>query len=503
MDFDFTSVKGYLQRNRRQFEHMQRSALCATNNPGRQVLLATQAVAFASRHTCGLLNAPQLEAALCNIAQQHKVPLAAKVLPNSFLHVLTRAYPTGGHTRIVERWIEASPTSQTHSVVLLSQDRRPVPSLLKEATHTKNGQLHHMSGFPLEKALALRELASSYACIILHTHMYDPVPLLAFGTEDFSTPVLLFNHADHLMWLGASITDMLVNFNDTRKPLSLERRNITRLYHLPLPVAAPGPFPTLKDKEKLKNSLDLSPESKILLTIGREYKYEPFAGLDFLSTVETILNEAPDAILLAIGPSPQHPAWAEASRRTKGRIRALGPIPNHQLGSYLGITDVALESFPLGSPTALLDIARNNIPCVSLATPTNEYDAFNAAGIACSTPQEYSERALSFLKSPPKTTLLYEIIKQEALPEGFGRKLAKLSKNLPVKHHVWSVQPDTGQNLSSVELFNAYNTMQLPVTKKTMLQNMVYRSLWCYTRFLYPFGLSRSIYNRLNSYGLL
>ena len=41
---------------------------------------------------------------------------------NSFLHVMTQGYQTGGHTRVIERWIENAQNDQIHSVVLTNKN---------------------------------------------------------------------------------------------------------------------------------------------------------------------------------------------------------------------------------------------------------------------------------------------------------------------------------------------------------------------------------------------
>ena len=37
------------------------------------------------------------------------------------------------------------------------------------------------------------------------------IPILAFGVEEFKRPVLLYNHASHMAWLGKSIADLVLD----------------------------------------------------------------------------------------------------------------------------------------------------------------------------------------------------------------------------------------------------------------------------------------------------
>ena len=79
---------------------------------------------------------------------------------NTFLHVLTSGYNSGGHTRVIERWIENAPISQEHSVVVL----KPVNelSVLEKNIKEKNGNyiLFEKNIDLATRALKLRELAT-------------------------------------------------------------------------------------------------------------------------------------------------------------------------------------------------------------------------------------------------------------------------------------------------------------------------------------------------------
>ena len=70
----------------------------------------------------GVLSSPELEKPFLDLAKTLPVFTGVQYSPNSFLHVMTQSYTTGGHTRVVERWVNNSPTEQKHSIVLLDQE---------------------------------------------------------------------------------------------------------------------------------------------------------------------------------------------------------------------------------------------------------------------------------------------------------------------------------------------------------------------------------------------
>ena len=138
---------------------------------------------------------------------------------------------------MVERWIANSPPEETHSVVLINQEPKHFPFLLEELVTTHGGRLLQLPPVSqTEKGSILRSLSRGAAKIVLHVHMYDPVPILAYGTPSFKAPVIFFNHADHLFWIGASIADLCADMSRWRCDFSLRRRGITNVGFLPIPT---------------------------------------------------------------------------------------------------------------------------------------------------------------------------------------------------------------------------------------------------------------------------
>jgi hypothetical protein len=465
-----------------------------------------QAALFAVNHPCGILYSNALETLLQTLALTIPAAPSQTVKENRFLHVVTRCYASGGHTRVLERWIAASPPTQSHDVVLISQGGRLVPQYLQEVVKQKSGEILKLTpGFPLEKAAKLRALAGGYSAIILHAHPYDIVPMLALSHPEFSRPVVLFNHADHLFWLGTSLADLVVNFRSTTLEIGREARAITHDSVLPLPMkAVPERLkPDVEAVSSIKSSLGFSSSCKVIVTIASAYKYVPAGGYDFLATVKEILRLEPEAVLLAIGPSKRDLQWRKAEKEFKGRIRALGIIPNSELDRYLSIADVAVESFPVNSPTALMELARYRIPCLTIATPAETVDAFAEAGIVCATQEELIARVLLALREPSPDLVLYKILERDALQEGFSKKLAELYAQFPVQHTFRSPPVDPTRKISPLEIFIAQNRFAQPLTLRYFAIYMVRNVLAFYVRAFYPIGMNRKLYAWLNSYGLM
>ena len=103
---------------------------------------------------------------------------------------MSEAYHTGGHTRVVERWIEAD-DKRKYSLVMTRKSPSELPSRLVAAVERSGGRIVELDSETdfIKRGLALRKIAASFETVVLHTHMDDPIPLIAFGSDDFKRPV--------------------------------------------------------------------------------------------------------------------------------------------------------------------------------------------------------------------------------------------------------------------------------------------------------------------------
>lgn len=394
-----------------------------------------KAITFAAKNMCGFFTDPKAENILCKIAQKHKIHLEKSFKPNSTLHVMTQCYLTGGHTRVVESWIEAMPKEYKNDVILLRQKNTKIPKRLLDAISDKSSDLIKLKGKNLIKnALILRKTASKYENIILHTHMDDIIPVLAFGTSEFKRPVHIYNHADHLFWVGTSIADSTINLRTFSCEISEKYRGLKNNFYLPLPIKNTSLLE--KDEQQIaeiKNQLKIPDNAKIVISMGASYKFIPFQDFDFCKTMMSVIKKNQDVYVLAIGPSADEPYWEQYKAKSENHIIPLGTIPYSDIDKYLQLADIAVDSFPFSSLTAFLDIAKYNVPCLSLLTPVNELDTLFEAGVYCDTRESLVNKILALLKSP-KTNSVYSLLKKHHFSDAFSQNLKELYAKLPQKH---------------------------------------------------------------------
>ena len=338
------------------------------------VVWAQIAADFAWHRHPGFYASQALESLLLQVAEAQEESMNGGInfsrtaaLPGNcskprILHVVTQAYRTGGHTRLLERLILNSSDCYTHSLVATAQ-KSPLPDWLFSAVKASGGWYTSLSlSTPqlLKRAGSLKRLSRSWADIVfLHTHPYDTLPTLAFGGSG-GPPVVLVNHADHVFWLGASVVDVVADYRLAGQAISLSRRGVRASRILPISLSEPGRGMA---SSLARENLGIDDDSVVLLTIASPYKYTPFGGYDFIETVTEILARNKRAILLAVGPRAEG-RWLDASRRVDGRIRAMGL--QDDLQKYHACADIYLDSFPFGSFTSMLETCVRGVPVIGL-----------------------------------------------------------------------------------------------------------------------------------------
>ncbi|OQM46897.1 hypothetical protein B6A27_03705 [Anoxybacillus sp. UARK-01] len=284
------------------------------------------------------------------------------------LHVISTAYLTGGHTRLMDRWIRLRKHyDEVHSVVFTDQRNNVVPDWLIKTINEANGWYYVFNNDYnfRSQCLKLRKLAQEWAdLVVLHTHPNDPIPILAFGNKEGLPPIILVNHADHVYWLGGSVSDAVMDIRMAGQFITKHRRGIQNSAVLPIPLMKKE---RKISKTKLREKYGLPNEAVILLSIASGYKFKPYRHLNFPITLAEVLRKAPDAILIVIGPNPQDDIWREVGKSTNGRIIVIGATT--EIEEFYQLSDIFLESFPIGSLTAELDAMLYGLPVIKAPKP--------------------------------------------------------------------------------------------------------------------------------------
>lgn len=374
------------------------------------------------------------------------------------LHVISGCKGLGGHTLVVTGWIRNTKETMVHSIVATTQ-QEPLPSSLTSLAYESGGscvQLAKFSGNLLDRSLLLRRLGNSVDLVAVHVNPSDALPNVAFGAEG-GPPVILYNHADDVFWLGVSIADVVADLHPSAQLQTISRRGARISKILPIPLnEPPQPLSYVVAREQL----GIKPSTTVLLTVARECKYLPIGEHDFLSVIYHILKKHSNVMLFAIGPENRG-RWAKFSALLGGQLVPMGGLEWSKLPPFYASADVFLDSFPIGTGTAFLEAGNIGIPTIGLqfknaSTITEGADevSFGGQNDFPSSVEEYIsllERMIAeSLLFKEKARLFRGLINDHHFPPGWNHYLDDIIRQLPSKH-----VPMLPKNLpSDVELVN-------------------------------------------------
>lgn len=409
-----------------------------------KILLAEQLLNILTYNQTGYFYSNILEKFFVEIAQQYDIAnYNINYKPKSVLHVMTQCYEHGGHTRVVERWIDNTKRDYINSVILLKQNNDSIPELLKKNIKNSKGELIVLEQDMtlVERALKLREIAMEYEYIVLHTHMEDPTATVAFGTEKFTRPVLFFNHADHMFWIGKTISDMILDIR-TQKSISPKYRDINDAVLCPIPCDFVEDI--FYEKKEARKSLGIDLEEKIILTSGSNFKFTPIGNDSIFDVYEEILSKNPKVKLIVIG---KNKYWNRVYKKFKNRVELYKEIPYQKYLQYVSAADLVIDSYPMNGETTLIDAVKANVPFLSLdviCSGQNDY-IIESQGY-CLNKKELIEKALKCLCDANYSNNIlqneFELFNKNYSKENWVNNIEKLYSEAPKKHKLRPI-PET------------------------------------------------------------
>lgn len=392
--------------------HVRRAEeLYAEGRPAAASLEAAVAAAVAAHRHCGIFASPRIEKILTSIgrslgdddgaADAARAPAPIK----SVLHIATQLAPVGGLTRMISRWVNAD-KSRTNSLAL-TQHRGPIPDHTREAFAESGGQifrLNHRPGGKLEWALELRRLAKQYDAVVLHFHCEDVVPILAFADPKSLPPIILLNHADHIFWLGPSISQVVVSLREAAADIAIGRRGVEPRRSIIMPTIV-DPTVREKSREEAKRSLGIDSDSVLILSVARGVKYRTIGGVTFADRHARVLADNPNAKLMVIGVGD--PAdWEPVKRAYPGRLETLPEIELPR--AYFEAADIYVDSYPFVSSTSMMEAAGYCLPLLTIFDAPKEARIFainhvglDGTSLVASTQADYEEKLTRLIRDEP------------------------------------------------------------------------------------------------------
>ncbi len=416
---------------------------------------------------------------------------------DKILHVVSSLYGHGGHTRILLSFIE-NDTKHEHEILITCQSI-PIPEWITEVLKNNKCRLTILPNTYncIEKVKHLLEfIKSGYKALVLYNDPNDLVPVIASFHKDLP-PVVIYNHADQVMWPGASIGDFIINFREAGEKYTYEFRGGRRSVVIPF---------LLENKNK---SLNKTEAKKIIksekykycgVAIVSPYKLRPILGLSFYDFLYDFLVTHPEIVFYLIGPSEKD--WHKYSRKNiPDNLIIKGII--EQPKEYMLAADFCFETFPLAGGLGSVDICqhgavpffyKNAVEIAALVTVL-DYSGYLQEGEQLmqydfSDTNSISNFFGNEVRMEIHSNAVKAFIDDNYSPDKWNGKVNELYELLrKTKHSIDLVKQSSVDRSSDAVYFNNVFAR----TKRDLLYSLLKtgRYKWVRARLLYQFKLSR------------
>ncbi len=434
--------------------------IAKTRSLKKRCALANEAATMTLYGVTDIFASPTLEAPFLELAQKHSVQLSETYRPKTMLHVLTMAAKMGGHTRCAARWMTQNPEYK-HSCVLVGQEW-PIPEDFIDTVQASGGEcvIYDLQASQLERALQLRRMAAQFETVVLHTHMHDPIALIAFGTPEFKRPVVFFNHADHAFWLGVSIADVVADINTLRqKGITLAYRGVKNSYLLGIPQEDTKTLSV--SRQEARERLGIPFQQKVIFASGNTVKFSPIGEVTFETILTELFKQDPSIVVYLAGPDASKDFWPRLIEAYPKNVILTGVIDYAtEYSLYVAMADLIIDSYPLNGNTTVIDAIKAGKPVLALNTSFQLDFLYNTA-LICHTVPELVEKACRCLNDPRAADALYQEINARFVdatdPKFWHQRRQALLASLPKQHQIRTFErPDPPATVTqfSVEAFN-------------------------------------------------
>lgn len=308
-----------------------------------KLMLAQAAGDFAWHNHIGRYADPKLESYLIS-----RVARRIGTIPRpgarrcETLHILSRPYSTGGHTRVVERFAAYPSLGKSAVLVTRGHDTESLTGLEKVGVEIWTLDRRQ------EAVRQIKEIAGAVLAagtVILHIHPDDIRTTVAVGAartirEDLT--VALYNHADHNFSYGFSVVDKVLEVSWLGWLRAEQRGTAGKRAFVGVPLAEPAP----------RSAPRTTPGKVVIGSVGAARKYVPDETASFFTILERLLA-IPGVVLEVVGvDETSSRAWADHRGRYGSRLRLTPSVPAWDLAHVLSGWDVYLDSVPVPGGTA-------------------------------------------------------------------------------------------------------------------------------------------------------
>lgn len=386
------------------------------------------------------------------------------------LHLMTTAYASGGHTRVVERLLEAGLGDG-----LASLDKVPESVLGRLPKHVKV-----FSGIRKESGIAtileILEVGLKFKIIILYIHPDDIYSAIAaILMARMGARVYMYNHADHAFSFG---------YGAAEKVLEISRygwiKGVVRgIEHKQTFVGIPIPHFSLREERRPKK------ESIHMFMAGSAYKFLPWGDYSvpvFINHICKAWTDRPGWKVSICGPTGREKFWRGLNRQARRHVEFRGPLPHAEYSRLLLMSDCYVDSFPVGNGTGFVESVMQGVPSFGL-------DLF--AGYSCAealksrSVQELIAELENYIEGRGSVAcglseVREQVIREQSVEVCIERVSGSMESqtNVPLLSSLASMRCNEGTFESYWESNSKININLAMLTKLNLLQKIVLVKCW-------------------------
>lgn len=365
---------------------------------------------------CGIYEDDELEVALGRKFSD-TIMAAAKAGDEpaaiEWLHVISDAYAFGGHTRLLECWLE-SRRGERATVLVTTSAFAEFGGRLPAGV-----ELVAAHGNQVDRAAAVLRHGRKAKTVVLHISPEDVGAALASRlVRDGGTPVLYVNHSDHCFSFGANGASSLLEVSVFGQMISAKSRKFQRQQMLGIPLKLPS---------SINAATPLSlPRIRSVVSAGTWLKYEPIGDLNFPRFLNALLKRVPANVTL-VGPSGTEPWWSELEPDIRPHIAFIGLLPHDALQAVIRNASCYVDSFPVTGGTLFSEALALGVPVFGPVVAVTGYSLADA--LRSSSIEGLVDDVARFLQSGAWPTQQIDVrnrLLEEAGEAGFARRIDQI-----------------------------------------------------------------------------
>ena len=316
-----------------------------------------------------------LDKRIDEIVSDYKDLQSCTVNPGRVAFLATKIYDMGGHTKWMHDMQKtlADKYEETLFLTTTVTSRKAAPQTLDYVQKISKIKTFKQFSCSFEKNVreiydAIVAYAPRAVFVFIHTDDVIATAVLALLKRNTDIKIFFVNHATHRPALSMSFADLVLEETPSSAYVTQKLRQIEQTHIVGL-ISKPeeeNPHFTAEEIAATRRSMGIPQGALCTMSGAASYKFFDADGSRYFETVQKLLTEHPDVYHVVITELQPHEKLIVermfADSPVKNRLLILPYQKNYEL--YFKSADLFIDSFPMSSALAFIDLMRLRVPYV-------------------------------------------------------------------------------------------------------------------------------------------